>query len=93
MEVAESQLSRAVEQRSDKKPILSDLRKSGSIEQDADIVMLIYRDEYYLSRSEPHPDSMEYEEWVTKQDKYYNTAEIIVAKDCNGSVGTVKVTL
>ncbi|KJV53283.1 dnaB-like helicase C terminal domain protein [Orientia tsutsugamushi str. Kato PP] len=84
-------MSRAVEQRSDKKPILSDLRESGSIEQDADIVMLIYREEYYLSRSEPHPDSMEYEEWFTKQNKCYNTAEIIVAKHRNGPVGTVNL--
>ncbi|KJW03917.1 replicative DNA helicase [Orientia tsutsugamushi str. Sido] len=89
--IALSQLSRAVEQRSDKKPILSDLRESGSIEQDADIVMLIYRDEYYLSRSEPDPDSMEYEEWFTKQNKCYNTAEIIVAKHRNGPVGTVNL--
>ncbi|SPM45200.1 replicative DNA helicase [Orientia tsutsugamushi] len=89
--IALSQLSRAVEQRSDKKPLLSDLRESGSIEQDADIVMLIYREEYYLSRSEPHPDSMEYEEWFIKQNKCYNTAEIIVAKHRNGPVGTVKL--
>ncbi|KJW03767.1 replicative DNA helicase [Orientia tsutsugamushi str. Sido] len=89
--IALSQLSRAVEQRSDKKPILSDLRESGSIEQDADIVMLIYRDEYYLSRSEPDPGTPEYTEWVTKQNKCYNTAEIIVAKHRNGPVGTVKL--
>ncbi|KJV52454.1 replicative DNA helicase [Orientia tsutsugamushi str. Gilliam] len=89
--IALSQLSRAVEQRSDKKPLLSDLRESGSIEQDADIVMLIYRDEYYLSRSEPNPGTPEYTEWVTKQNKCYNTAEIIVAKHRNGPVGTVKL--
>ncbi|SPR15594.1 replicative DNA helicase [Orientia tsutsugamushi] len=89
--IALSQLSRAVEQRSDKKPILSDLRESGSIEQDVDIVMLIYRDEYYLSRSEPNPGTPEYTEWVTKQNKCYNTAEIIVAKHRNGQVGTVKL--
>ncbi|KJV71544.1 dnaB-like helicase C terminal domain protein [Orientia tsutsugamushi str. UT76] len=89
--IALSQLSRAVEQRSDKKPLLSDLRESGSIEQDADIVMLIYRDEYYLSRSEPDPGTPEYTEWVTKQNKCYNTAEIIVAKHRNGPVGTVKL--
>ncbi|SPR05356.1 replicative DNA helicase [Orientia tsutsugamushi str. Gilliam] len=53
--------------------------------------MLIYREEYYLSRSELHLDSMEYEEWFTKQNKCYNTAEIIVAKHCNGPVGTVNL--
>ncbi|KJV72367.1 dnaB-like helicase C terminal domain protein [Orientia tsutsugamushi str. TA716] len=84
-------MSRAVEQRSDKKPILSDLRESGSIEQDADIVMLIYRDEYYLSRSEPDPGTLEYIKWATKQNKCYNTAEIIVAKHRNVSVGTVNL--
>ncbi|SPR05801.1 replicative DNA helicase [Orientia tsutsugamushi] len=89
--IALSQLSIAVEQRSDKKPILSDLRESGSIEQDADIVMLIYRDEYYLSRSEPDPGTPEYTEWFIKQNKCYNTAEIIVAKHRNGPVGTVKL--
>ncbi|SPR13755.1 replicative DNA helicase [Orientia tsutsugamushi] len=50
--------------------------------------MLIYRDEYYLSRSEPNPGTPEYTEWVTKQNKCYNTAEIIVAKHRNGPVGT-----
>ncbi|WP_342638089.1 DnaB-like helicase C-terminal domain-containing protein [Orientia tsutsugamushi] len=89
--IALSQLSRAVEQRSDKKPILSDLRESCSIEQDADIVMLIYRDEYYLSRSEPDPGTPEYTEWKARQNKCYNTAEIIVAKHRNEPVGTVNL--
>ncbi|SPR07972.1 replicative DNA helicase [Orientia tsutsugamushi] len=89
--IALSRLSRAVEQRADKKPILSDLRESGSIEQDADIVMLIYRDEYYLSRSEPDPGTREHIEWKARQNKCYNTAEIIVAKHRNGPVGTVKL--
>ncbi|SPR02344.1 DNA helicase [Orientia tsutsugamushi] len=91
MEVAESQLSRAVEQRSDKKPILSDLRESGSIEQDSDIVMFIYQDEYYLSRSEPDLGTPEHMEWQEKQDRCFNTAEIIIAKHRNGPVGTVKL--
>ncbi|SPR08096.1 replicative DNA helicase [Orientia tsutsugamushi] len=89
--IALSRLSRAVEQRADKKPILSDLRESGSIEQDADIVMLIYQDEYYLSRSEPDPGTREHIEWKARQNKCYNTAEIIVAKHRNGPVGTVKL--
>ncbi|BAG39709.1 replicative DNA helicase [Orientia tsutsugamushi str. Ikeda] len=76
---------------SDKKPILSDLRESGSIEQDADIVMLIYRDEYYLSRSEPDLGTREHIEWKARQNKCYNTAEIIIAKHLNDQVGTVKL--
>ncbi|KJW06661.1 dnaB-like helicase C terminal domain protein [Orientia tsutsugamushi str. UT144] len=84
-------MSRAVEQMSDKKPILSDLRESGSIEQDADIVMLIYRDEYYLSRSEPDLGTPEHMEWQEKQDICFNTAEIIVVKHRNWPVGTVKL--
>ncbi|KJV56664.1 dnaB-like helicase C terminal domain protein [Orientia chuto str. Dubai] len=89
--IALSQLSRAVEQRPDKKPLLSDLRESGSIEQDADIVMFIYREEYYLSRAEPPLDTPEHIEWQERQDRCHNTAEIIVAKHRNGPVGTVKL--
>ncbi|SPM44508.1 replicative DNA helicase [Orientia tsutsugamushi] len=84
-------MSRAVEQKSDKKHILSDLRESGSIEQDADIVMLIYQNEYYLSRSEPDLGTPEHMEWKARQNKCYNTAEIIVAKHRNGPVGTVNL--
>ncbi|SPR14920.1 replicative DNA helicase [Orientia tsutsugamushi] len=80
-----------VEQRSDKKHILSDLRESGSIEQDADIVVLIYRDEYYLYRSELDLGTPEHMEWQEKQDRCFNTAKIIVAKHLNGPVGTVKL--
>lgn len=89
--IALSQLSRAVEQRTDKRPLLSDLRESGSIEQDADIVMFIYREEYYLSRAEPSPDTPEHAEWKDKQDRCYNTAEVIIAKHRNGPVGSVKL--
>lgn len=89
--VALSQLSRAVEQRDDKKPMLSDLRESGSIEQDADVVMFLYREEYYLSRKEPPIDDMKRHEWQNKMEKSHNITEIIIAKHRNGPTGSVHV--
>jgi len=90
--IALSQLSRAVEQREDKKPLLSDLRESGSIEQDADIVMFIYREEYYLSRSEPSmDDSTKYSKWQEDMNRVMNVAEVIIAKHRNGPIGNVKL--
>lgn len=91
--IALSQLSRAVEQRGNdnKRPVLSDLRDSGSIEQDADIVMFIYREEYYLARQTPSLDDPKYADWRNKINKAANVAEIIVAKHRNGAVGTVNV--
>ena len=82
-----SQLSRAVEYREDKRPLLSDLRESGNIEQDADIVIFIYREEYYLSRKIPSSDETKLLEWQEKMDKVENIAEIIIAKQRNGPVG------
>ena len=89
--VALSQLSRAVEQRVDNKPMLSDLRESGSIEQDADLVMFLYREEYYLKRTEPASSDAKYNEWMDKLNKCHNVAEVIVAKHRNGSVGNVRL--
>jgi len=90
--VALSQLSRAVEQREDKRPQLSDLRESGSIEQDSDIVMFIYREEYYLSRSEPSmDDDKKYGKWQDDMNRVMNIAEVIVAKHRNGPIGNVKL--
>jgi replicative DNA helicase len=89
--IALSQLSRAVEQREDKRPLLSDLRESGSIEQDADVVMFIYRDEYYLIRKQPEIGTFEYEKWQEEMNKVVNTAEVIIAKQRNGPVGAVKL--
>lgn len=86
-----AQLSRAVEQREDKRPILSDLRESGSIEQDADVVMFLYREEYYLRRKEPPPGDAKYLEWQQKLDKVHNLAEILVAKHRNGAIGNVQL--
>jgi replicative DNA helicase len=87
--IALSQLSRAVEQREDKRPMLSDLRESGSIEQDADVVMFIYREEYYLSRKEPKADDPKYAQWQEQLTKAHNIAELLVAKHRNGAVGNV----
>lgn len=89
--IALSQLSRAVEQRADNKPMLSDLRESGSIEQDSDVVMFIYRKEYYLSRQQPSPGTPEHDKWQEEIDKVHETAEILVAKHRNGAVGSVIV--
>lgn len=89
--LALSQLSRAVEQREDKRPQLSDLRESGSIEQDADVVMFIYREEYYLSRLKPDEEQLEkYDEWTKRLQRAANKAEVIVAKQRHGPIGTVE---
>jgi replicative DNA helicase len=88
--VALSQLSRQVEARDDKRPQLSDLRESGSIEQDADVVMFVYRDAYYLSNAEPREhNSQEHGEWQAKFDKVKFLAEVIIGKQRHGPTGTV----
>ncbi|MEP3264651.1 MAG: replicative DNA helicase [Hyphomicrobiales bacterium] len=87
--IALSQLSRAVESRDDKHPQLSDLRESGSIEQDADVVLFIYREEYYLQNKEPPQDDPSYAEWFTKMEKARGVAEVIVAKQRHGPTGIV----
>ncbi len=89
--LALSQLSRAVEQREDKRPQLADLRESGSIEQDADVVMFIYRPEYYLARTEPDLGTEEHEKWQMKMDEVHNLAETIIGKQRHGPTGTVKL--
>jgi replicative DNA helicase len=89
--LALSQLSRAVEQREDKRPQLSDLRESGSIEQDADVVMFVYREEYYLGRKEPAEGTAEHAEWQAEMDKVHNMAEVIVAKQRHGPTDKVRL--
>ncbi len=89
--VALSQLSRATEQRDDKKPQLSDLRESGSIEQDADVVMFVYREEYYEERKEPRLGTVEHAEWQSKMNEILGLAEIIIGKQRHGPTGNVKV--
>jgi replicative DNA helicase len=86
-----SQLSRAVEQREDKRPQLSDLRESGSIEQDADIVLFIYREDYYLASSKPEDGDPDLADWQEKMARVYELAEIIVAKQRHGATGKVRV--
>ena len=89
--VALSQLSRQVEQRDDHKPLLADLRESGSIEQDADVVMFVYRESYYLLRKEPREATVEHAEWQAKMNEVAHLAEIIIGKQRHGPIG--KVTL
>lgn len=90
--IALSQLSRAVENREDKRPQLSDLRDSGSIEQDADAVLFCYRDEYYLEREEPdHGEVEAHEAWRSSMERARNRLEIIVAKQRQGAIGTARV--
>lgn len=96
--IALSQLSRQVEQREDKRPQLADLRESGTIEQDSDVVMFIFRESYYLERMEPikKPDEPEdkynerHQRWRELCENNYNTAEIIIAKQRHGPIGTIK---
>ncbi len=90
--MALSQLSRAVEQRDDKRPQLSDLRESGSIEQDADVVAFIYRESYYHERTQPpESDVAKFEEWKEQMDALRNISEVIIAKQRNGPVGSVSL--
>ena len=89
--LALSQLSRAVESRDDKKPLLSDLRESGSIEQDADVVMFVYREAYYLENKQPKLGSIEHAEWQSKMNDVNGLADIILGKQRHGPTGTVKV--
>ncbi|MDR3425153.1 MAG: replicative DNA helicase [Alphaproteobacteria bacterium] len=97
--LALSQLSRAVENREDKTPMLSDLRESGSIEQDADVVMFVYREEYYHARSEPtrRQDEDEgkfndrYSRWMQRGEEVNNIADVVIAKQRHGPIGTVKL--
>ena len=99
--IALSQLSRQVESRENKRPILSDLRESGSIEQDADIVLFVYREEYYINFQKPtepganagemDPETLAFQEWMRAMEKVHGVAEVVVAKSRHGSTGTIPV--
>lgn len=86
-----AQLSRQVEQRDDKRPQLSDLRESGSIEQDADVVLFVFREKYYLSRSEPRDGTEEHAKWMARLDEVGDTAEVIIGKQRHGPIGKVEL--
>ncbi len=89
--IALSQLSRQVESRDEKRPQLSDLRESGSIEQDADLVLFVYREEYYVEMLKPDEKSEKYDDWLTKMENIRGKAEIIIAKHRHGPTGTAKL--
>ena len=89
--IALSQLSRQVEQREDKRPQLSDLRESGSIEQDADMVWFVYREAYYVGRAEPREGTPEHLTWQEEMDRLQGLAEVIIAKQRHGPIGTVRL--
>jgi len=89
--IALSQLSRKVEEREDKRPQLSDLRESGSIEQDADVVMFVYREVYYLMRSEPRAGTPEHLAWLDAVNKVHGLAEAIIGKQRHGPIGSVRL--
>lgn len=89
--LALSQLSRAVENREDKRPQLADLRESGSIEQDADVVMFVYREEYYVERTKPAEGTTEFQDWWAKMQVVNGKAEVIIGKQRHGPVGTVNL--
>ena len=87
--LALSQLSRQVEQREDKRPQLSDLRESGSIEQDSDVVMFIFREEYYVERTAPAPGTTEYIDWQQKMSEIHGQAELLIGKQRHGPTGNI----
>jgi replicative DNA helicase len=89
--IALSQLSRQVESRDDKRPQLSDLRESGSIEQDADVVMFVFREEYYLAMKQPTPGTEEHIKWQAEMERVVGRAEVIIGKQRHGPTGTVEL--
>ncbi len=89
--IALSQLSRQVEARDDKRPQLADLRESGSIEQDADVVLFVFREEYYLQNKEPRPGTPEHEKWQTEMQLVHGKAEVIIGKQRHGPTGTIEL--
>jgi replicative DNA helicase len=89
--LALSQLSRGVDARDDKRPVLSDLRESGSIEQDADVVMFVYREEYYLKSREPEAGSAEHAKWMDKLDRATNRAEVLIEKHRHGQTRSIEL--
>ena len=88
--LALSQLSRQVESREDKRPQLSDLRESGSIEQDADVVLFVFREEYYLKNRKPKEGTEEFFKWVAEMEQMAGRAEVIIGKQRHGPTGTVR---